>query len=84
MHMELATAQVVSDEECWTMENSVALRGAVMAPIAMDKRGSMEARKLCAYNQTRECFLGLEVVGADLAHASLAERIKALGLRSGG
>jgi hypothetical protein len=84
MHvMELATAQMVSDEDCWAMENPVAVRGAVAAPFAMDKRGSMEARKLCAYNQTRECFLGLEVVGADLAHASMAERIKALGLRSG-
>lgn len=81
--MELATEQTAGDEGCWTMENPVALRGAVAAPFAMDKRGSMEARTLCAYNQTRECFLGLEVVGADLAHEPLAKRIKALGLRSG-
>lgn len=84
MHvMALASAHMASDEECWSMENSVAPRGDVAAPFAMDKRGSMEARKLCAYNQTRECFLGLEVVGADLAQEPLAERIKALGLRSG-
>jgi hypothetical protein len=31
--------------------------------------GNMESRKLCAYNQTRECFLGLEVDGADLSLA---------------
>lgn len=84
MHvMERATAQTVDDEDLWTMEIPVALPGAVAAPFALEKRGNMEARKLCAYNQTRECFLGLEVVGADLADAALVERMKALALRSG-
>jgi hypothetical protein len=88
MHlMEQATALNLDDEDLWTIpvqgETSAALPRAIAAPFAVEKRGSMEARKLCAYNQTRECFLGLEVVGADLAHAVLAERIKALGLRSG-
>jgi len=43
----------------------------------------MDSRKLCAYNQTRECFLGLEVEGADLPLAKLKERIVSLTLKSG-
>ena len=43
----------------------------------------MESRKLCAYNQTRECFLGLEVDGADLSLAKLKDRISTLALKSG-
>jgi hypothetical protein len=45
--------------------------------------GIMESRKLCAYNQTRECFLGLEVEGADLSLAKLKDRIASLALKSG-
>src|SRR5580698_7012400 len=45
--------------------------------------GDMESRKLCAYNQTRECFLGLEVDGADLSLAKLKDRIASLTLKSG-
>jgi hypothetical protein len=45
--------------------------------------GTMESRKLCAYNQTRECFLGLEVDGADLSIAKLKDRIASLTLKSG-
>jgi hypothetical protein len=48
------------------------------------KGGStMESRKLCAYNQTRECFLGLEVDGVDLSLAKLKDRIVSLTLKSG-
>jgi len=43
----------------------------------------METRKLCAYNQTRECFLGLEVDAADLSLAKLKDRIASLALKSG-
>ena len=51
---------------------------------AMHKAGgNMDSRKLCAYNQTRECFLGLEVEGADLSLAKLKDRIAALALKSG-
>lgn len=87
--MERATAQPVSDEERWTksVQGEIPVALPVTGPIAMEKRKSMEARKLCAYNQTRECFLGLEVAGADMAQAApgerIGERIKALGLRSG-
>jgi hypothetical protein len=45
--------------------------------------GNMDSRRLCAYNQTRECFLGLEVDGADLSLARLKDRIAALALKSG-
>lgn len=45
--------------------------------------GNMESRKLCAYNQTRECFLGLEVEEADLPLAKLKDRIASLALKSG-
>ena len=43
----------------------------------------MELRKLCAYNQTRECFLGLEVAVTDMACADLKALFKKLSLRSG-
>jgi len=33
----------------------------------------MESQKLCAYNQTRECFLGLDVVAVDILYAELKE-----------
>lgn len=33
--------------------------------------GNMTARKYCAYNQTRECFLGLEIDAGDYASARL-------------
>ena len=44
---------------------------------------AMEARTHCAYNQTRECFLGLEIAAADLPFPALAEKMKSLLLRSG-
>ncbi|MGA3010164.1 MAG: hypothetical protein ABSD72_07860 [Terracidiphilus sp.] len=43
----------------------------------------MESRKLCAYNQTRECFLGLEVAATDLSCADLKVLFKKLTLKSG-
>jgi hypothetical protein len=43
----------------------------------------MELRRLCAYNQTRECFLGLEVACADLSFESLKELLEKLTLKSG-
>ncbi len=46
-------------------------------------RKPMEARVHCAYNQTRECFLGLEVAVADFAYTALAERMQSLALSSG-
>jgi hypothetical protein len=43
----------------------------------------MESRRLCAYNQTRECFLGLEVAAVDLASAELKTLLRKLALKSG-
>jgi hypothetical protein len=43
----------------------------------------MESRKLCAYNQTRECFLGLEVVEADVSFERLGDILANLALQSG-
>jgi len=43
----------------------------------------MELRRLCAYNQTRECFLGLEVASANLASAELKSLFRKLALKSG-
>jgi hypothetical protein len=43
----------------------------------------MQTATHCAYNETRECFLGLEVEAADLSYASLQARLQAMPLRSG-
>ena len=43
----------------------------------------METRAHCAYNQTRECFLGLEVRAADLSSAGIGELMSARPLKSG-
>jgi uncharacterized membrane protein (UPF0127 family) len=45
--------------------------------------GIMESRIHCAYNQTRECFLGLEITVADLAYAGIVELMSTLSLKSG-
>jgi hypothetical protein len=42
-----------------------------------------ESRPHCAYNQTRECFLGLEVTATDLSYTSLEGRLAERELRSG-
>ena len=42
-----------------------------------------ELRTHCAYNQTRECFLGLEVTATELSYAGLEERLAERELRSG-
>ena len=43
----------------------------------------MESQKLCAYNQTRECFLGLEVAAADLSYTDVKTRMATLEFKSG-
>ncbi|MFZ1083819.1 MAG: hypothetical protein WAN35_02500 [Terracidiphilus sp.] len=40
-------------------------------------------QRLCAYNQTRECFLGLEVAATDVSFAALKEQLGRLALKSG-
>jgi len=56
-------------------------RGAVAQP-SRDKK-TMESRTHCAYNQTRECFLGLEVKAADLTSTRVGELMSARPLKSG-
>lgn len=46
-------------------------------------RVCMESRAHCAYNRTRECFLGLGIEAADLVYPALAERLQSLALKSG-
>jgi hypothetical protein len=46
-------------------------------------KGQMEPGQSCAYNQTRECFLGLHVVAGDLSGASLQEWVATLKPNSG-
>jgi hypothetical protein len=46
-------------------------------------RGYMELRKHCAYNRTRECFLGLEIAAADVPFESLKDMMATLALKSG-
>jgi len=43
----------------------------------------METHRLCAYNQTRECFLGLEVASVDISFAELKTLLGKLALKSG-
>ena len=43
----------------------------------------MESRAHCAYNQTRECFLGLEVDAADFSGEALDRRVTSRALKSG-
>lgn len=52
---------------------------------AQPSRGkrTMESRTHCAYNQTRECFLGLEVKAADLPSARVGELMAVRPLKSG-
>lgn len=43
----------------------------------------MPIRPRCAYNQTRECFVGLEITIADLPYPAVAEKVQSLTLKSG-
>jgi hypothetical protein len=43
----------------------------------------MTTRKHCAYNQTRECILGLKVDASDLPYARLGDALGSLELKSG-
>jgi hypothetical protein len=43
----------------------------------------MEPGQNCVYNQTRECFLGLQVIAGDFSLASLNEWMKTLTPNSG-
>jgi Uncharacterized ACR, COG1430 len=57
--------------------------GTANAVPATGGKETMESRAHCAYNQTRECFLGLEVRAADLPSAGIGELMSARPLKSG-
>jgi uncharacterized protein len=48
-----------------------------------ERWGLINTRRYCVYNQTRECFLGLEVTAADTVLSRLRGMIGRLSLRSG-
>ena len=58
-------------------------KGSGNAAHSVEGKGVMESRAHCAYNQTRECFLGLEVRAADLSSAGIGELMAARPLKSG-
>jgi uncharacterized membrane protein (UPF0127 family) len=58
-------------------------RGSRAAERSPQSQGTMESRTHCAYNQTRECFLGLEVRAADLTPARVGEMMLSRPLKSG-
>lgn len=64
-------------------ERRVEKLGADAQTEALLPGGTMESRTHCAYNQTRECFLGLEVTAADLSYAGIVELMATMTLRSG-
>jgi len=53
------------------------------AAAAPEGKGNMESRAHCAYNQTRECFLGLEVRPTDLPSGRIGELMSSRPLKSG-
>jgi hypothetical protein len=46
-------------------------------------RGASEPRKCCAYNQTRQRFLGLDIDAGDFTASTLEDRLPALSPKSG-
>jgi hypothetical protein len=56
---------------------------ATQTPEGKEDKEDMESRAHCAYNQTRECFLGLEVRAADLPSTGIGELMSARPLKSG-
>ena len=48
-----------------------------------NKRVDMESRTHCAYNQTRECFLGLRLTAAEISEDELDRRVTWRSLKSG-
>jgi hypothetical protein len=57
-------------------------RSPVQAELSRAK-AKMEAGQICAYNQTRECFIGMNVEAGDFSLPSLSERLASLKPNSG-
>ena len=56
---------------------------AMVSKSFMPREKFVEAPTVCAYNQTRECFLGLDIATGDPSPVALTEIMKSLPLRSG-
>jgi hypothetical protein len=71
-------------QHCVTMDGTIEISSnARSAGFRPEAGGAMENRKNCVYNQTRECFLGLEVAAADVTFADVGNLIARLELKSG-
>ncbi len=70
----------VMEKVDWEAGGRRATRAAVLAPEATE---TMNSQTHCAYNQTRECFLGLEVKVVDLPAMRIGELMTARPLKSG-
>lgn len=64
-------------------ESAATRRGSGAAAESSRDKKTMESRTHCAYNQTRECFLGLEVKAADLPSSRVGELMSVRPLKSG-
>ncbi len=58
-------------------------RGRGVAVQSLETSRATESRTHCAYNQTRECFLGLEVRAVDMPSVRVGEMMSARPLKSG-
>jgi len=68
------------------MSNKIEWPGGSMnaEPVEMGEPDSpVDLRTHCAYNQTRECFLGLDVAAQELSYADLEDRLSEREFRSG-
>jgi PilZ domain-containing protein len=68
------------------LRESAVRKAGIQHPVAgfsPDSQGYTDTRKQCAYNQTRERFLGLDIDAGDFAVASLDDRMPALTPKSG-
>jgi hypothetical protein len=56
---------------------------ALRRSIRASRRRTVNSPMHCAYNQTRECFLGLEVTAVDSPREDVAEAMKTLAIQAG-
>jgi PilZ domain len=69
-----------TEELGWSAQRKELISPAKSAP---EPSVSVESSAHCAYNQTRECFLGLEVTAAEFSYVSVGETLGRQALKSG-
>ncbi|MDR3773354.1 MAG: hypothetical protein P4L26_08405 [Terracidiphilus sp.] len=68
----------------FSSSRNVPSHGRLRAPLEWSKvKGELEPGQHCAYNKTRECFLGQQVIAGEFSPASLAEWMTKLKPNSG-